>query len=137
MYDRNYSDAYVAPNVPYSTQGIAVIAIILAIVGVFAFVPARDPSKVIPGVACSVMSETEIGAVIGSPVRLSPTTGTVCRYVATEGDNERSVLVIASREVTPHPRVAYSVEVVEPNAQVASKEQHRLVSLIPGHIAQR
>ena len=137
MYDRSFSEAYVAPNVPYSTQGIAIIAIILAVVGAFAFVPARDPSKVIPGVACSVMSETEIGAVMGSPVRLSPTTGTVCRYVATEGDQERSVLVIAHREVTPHPRVAYAVEVVEPSAQVASNEQHRLISMIPGHLAER
>jgi hypothetical protein len=137
MYERTYSDAYVAPNVPYSTQGLAIIAIILVIVAAFAFVPARDPSKVIPGVACSVMSETEIAAVVGSPVRLSPTTGTVCRYVATAGNTERSVLVIASREETPHPRLAYSVEVVEPNAQLASNEQHRLMTLIPGHLAQR
>jgi len=105
----------------------------------FAFAPARDPSKVIPGVACSVLSESEIANVVGTPVRLSPTTGTVCRYVATESDKERAVTVIARREISPHPRVAYTVEVTEPQneAQLASNERHRLVALIPGHVAQR
>ncbi len=139
MYERNYSEPYVGPNVPYSTQGLAIIAIIVAVVAAFAFAPPRDPSKVIPGVACSVLSETEISAVVGTPMRLSPTTGTVCRYVATQSDKERSVMVIARREVTPHPRVAYTVEVVEPEraAQLASHEKSRLVALIPGHVAQR
>jgi hypothetical protein len=137
MYERNYSEPYVGPQVPYSTQGLAVITIIVAMLAAFAFVPARDPSKVIPGVACSVLSETEISSVVGTPVRLSPTTGTLCRYVATEASNERSVMVIATREVTPHPRVAYTVDVVEPSPQLASYEKSRLVALIPGHVAQR
>lgn len=113
------------------------VAIILAAMAAFAFVPARDPSKVIPGVACSVISEVEIGSVLGSPVRLSPSTGSVCRYVSTEGGSQRSVLVIAHRENTPQPRTAYRVEVVEPSAQLASNEQHRLLTMIPGHLAQR
>ncbi len=139
MYERNYSEPYVGPQVPYSTQGLSVIAIIVAILAAFAFAPARDPSKVVPGVACSILSETEISAVVGTPMRLSPTTGTVCRYTATESDKERSVMVIARREVTPHPRVAYTVEVVEPqqDVQLASHEKSRLVALIPGHVAQR
>ncbi|MGH7715258.1 MAG: hypothetical protein ACREML_04595, partial [Vulcanimicrobiaceae bacterium] len=122
---------------PYSTQGLAAVAIILAIMAAFAFIPARDPSKVIPGIACSVISETAISAVLGAPVRLSPTTGSVCRYVATEGDEARSVFVIAHPEVTPYPRTAYQIEVVEPSVQLASNERHRLLTLIPGHLAER
>ena len=137
MYERNYSEPYVGPQVPYSTQGLSVIAIIVAILAAFAFAPARDPSKVIPGVACSVLSETEISSVVGTPVRLSPTTGTVCRYVSTESNTDRTVMVIARRELTPQPRVAYTVEVVEPSPQLASDEKARLVALIPGHVAQR
>jgi hypothetical protein len=45
--------------------------------------------------------------------------------------------VIAHREVTPHPRTSYRVEVVEPSVQLASNEQQRLLTLIPGHLAQR
>jgi len=139
MYERNYSEPYVGPHIPYSTQGLSIIAIIVAVLAAFAFAPPRDPSKVIPGVACSVLSETEISSVVGTPMRLSPTTGSVCRYVGTESDKERSVVVIARRELTPHPRVAYTVEVVEPEhaVQLASHEKSRLVALIPGHVAQR
>lgn len=139
MYERNYSEPYVGPQIPYPTQGLAVIAIIVAILAAFAFTPPRDPSKVIPGLACSVISETEISAVVGTPMRLSPTTGTVCRYVGTEAGKQHSVLVIARRELMPHPRVAYTVEVVEPerDVQLASNEESRLVALIPGHVAQR
>ena len=139
MYERNYAEPYVGPEVPYSTQGLAIIAIIVAVLAAFAFAPPRDPSKVIPGLACSVLSETEISAVVGTPMRLSPTTGTACRYMATEGNTERSVMVIAHRDVTPHPRVTYTVEVIEPegDVQVASSEKGRLVALIPGHVAQR
>lgn len=139
MYERNYSEPYVGPQIPYSTQALATIAIIVAVLAAFAFAPPRDPSKVIPGVACSVLSESEISAVVGATMRLSPTTGTVCRYVGTINDKERSVVVIARREISPHPRVAYTVEVVEPerDVQLASNEKSRLVALIPGHVAQR
>ncbi len=139
MYERNYTEPYVGPQIPYSTQGLAVVAIIVAMLAAFVFTTPRDPSKVIPGVACSVLSEAEISAVVGTPMRLSPTTGTVCRYVGTESDKDRSVVVIARREITPYPRVAYTVEVVEPehHVQLASDEKERLVALIPGHVAQR
>jgi hypothetical protein len=141
MYERTESTPYVGPDVSYTTQGIAIIAIILVIAAAFAFAPPRDPSKVIPGVACSVLSETEVGTVLGTPVRLVPTTGTVCRYVATDGSTERSAIVVARRVLTPRPRVAYTVEVSEPDGgtQLAEIERVRLTQLIPrpGSIAQR
>jgi hypothetical protein len=61
---------------------IAPLATFVALLALFAFAPPRDPTKVVPGIPCSVLSENEISAVLGSPMRLMPTSGAVCHYVA-------------------------------------------------------
>lgn len=88
-----------------------------------------------------MLPETEISAVMGSQMRLMPTTGNLCHYVATQGNAERSVMVVAHRVETPRPHTSYTVEVIEPAAQsqTAIRERHSLVALIPrpGPVAER
>ena len=61
----------------------ASLAIFVALFAMFAFAPPRDPTKVVPGIPCSVLSENDISAVLGAPMRLMPTSGSICQYVAT------------------------------------------------------
>jgi hypothetical protein len=119
---------YDNPEIPASTQGIAVIALVLVVLAAFALAPSRDPSKTIPGIPCSVLSETEISGVVGTPVRLVPTTGTTCRYVALNDEASRSVVVTANRA---HPR-GYHVTVIAPKSDpsVVTQEETRLAGLI-------
>ena len=133
MYERNSIEPYSGPTVSASQQFIAIAAIIVAIFAAFMLAPARDTSKVVPGIACSVLSEAEITAVIGTPVQLLPTTGNVCRYVATAGQTERSVVVVAHRIDVPQPHMAYTIAVVEPQRDeaAAENERGRLAALIP------
>jgi hypothetical protein len=77
----------------------AVAIALLAIFGVlFLFAPPADPSKVVAGLPCSVLSENAISAVFGTTMRLMPTSGTVCHYVATQTSSDVSLFVIAHRE---------------------------------------
>src|ERR1700681_441830 len=41
------------------------LAIFVALFAMFAFAPPRDPTKVVPGMPCSVLSENDISAVLG------------------------------------------------------------------------
>jgi len=141
MYERINPEPYAGPEPSNTTQGLAIIAIILAILLTIWFAPPRDPSKVVPGISCSVVSETQISAVMGTDMQLLPTSGSLCRYVATNSDVERSVIVVAHRVESPRPHNAFTVEVIEPisQGQSAQTERRRLVALIPraGTIAVR
>jgi hypothetical protein len=130
MYSRTLYDPDRGLDVSKSNQGLAAIAILLVIIAAFAFAPQRDPSKVVAGIPCSVIPETEISAVLGAPMRLLPTTGSVCRYVSTSGDVQRTVLVVA-HQGTPR---SYSVVVIAPrtDAAVVAADQARLTNLVRG-----
>lgn len=131
MYER-YSE-----DVPPMSQALAVIAILLLITGVFAFGPRRDPSKVVAGIPCSVLSETEIGAIIGTPMRLVPTTGTTCEYVATTSGMEHAVFITVHRNGS-NKRV-FAIAVVGPEGdRAAQRERARLAAMIrPRAVAAR
>ena len=58
------------------------LAAFVALFAMFAFAPPRDPSKVVAGIPCSVLSENDISAVLGTPMRLMPTSGAICQYVS-------------------------------------------------------
>ena len=73
------------------------LAIFVALFGMFAFAPPRDPTKVVPGIPCSVLSENDISAVLGAPMRLMPTSGSICQYVATTS-GAPSLFVVARRD---------------------------------------
>jgi hypothetical protein len=80
----------------------AVATILLA--GLFAalgFAPRNDPAKTIAGLPCSVVSENEASLVLGTTVRLLPSTGTLCRYVSTGAPLSRALIVVARREDEP------------------------------------
>ena len=130
MYSRPSYDPNAGLDVSKSTQGVAAIAIILLIVAALAFAPPRDPSKVVAGIPCSVIPETGISLVLGTPMRLLPTTGTVCRYISTTKDPQRTVLVIAQQG---EPRT-YKVVVIAPksDANVIAAQQARLTNLVRG-----
>ena len=76
------------------------VALLAVLFFVFAFAPARDPSQVAAGVPCSILSERQIGAVFGAPMRLRPTDGTVCQYVSTDRDKQGMLFVIARHDGT-------------------------------------
>src|SRR5471030_3168270 len=87
-----------------SRNAVIATAALVAIFGLLFFAPRNDPSKVIAGIPCSIISENAIASVVGSPVRLMPTNGTTCEYVPTGSSAQRSVFVIAHQD---SPTVAY------------------------------
>ncbi|HEV2738523.1 MAG TPA: hypothetical protein VGU66_08090 [Candidatus Elarobacter sp.] len=76
---------------------LASVATFVALFAMFAFAPPRDPAKVVPGIPCSVLSENDIGAVLGTPMRLMPTSGSICQYVSTTS-GAPSLFVVARRD---------------------------------------
>jgi hypothetical protein len=74
------------------------IALLAVLFLVFAFAPARDPSKLIAGIPCSIFSERQVGAVFGVPMRLRPTDGTICQYVSTDSGKQGMLFVIARHD---------------------------------------
>lgn len=128
---------------------MATFAVIAILVAAFAFVPARDPTKVVPGIQCSVLSESEISATLRNSMRLMPTDGNVCRYVSIDGNRERTLIVIARQERAPavsgpavyragptlfvrgHSRT-YGLVIVPPGADSASAyaDEARLAEMI-------
>jgi hypothetical protein len=76
---------------------IAATVLLVAVFSIFVFGPRHDPTKVVAGVPCSVLSEEQIGDVLGAQMRLLPTTGTVCQYVSTTSGS-RSLFVIARHD---------------------------------------
>ncbi|HEY0395397.1 MAG TPA: hypothetical protein VGD01_12945 [Candidatus Elarobacter sp.] len=87
----------------------AAVAVVLMLIlfGALAFVAPHDPTKVVSGLPCSVLSEEQIGEVLGTPMRLMPasSTGTVCRYVPTSSTGAHSLFVIA-RHASDRPTLA-------------------------------
>ena len=76
------------------------VALLVVLFIAFAFAPARDPSKLVAGVPCSILSEQQIGAVFDAPMRLRPTDGTVCQYVSTDSHKQGMFFVIARHDDT-------------------------------------
>lgn len=136
------------------TRAGVCVAITLAVAGFFAAAPPRDPSKVVSGLPCSVLSEQAIGNALGTTVQLMPTSGTVCQYVATEGDVPRSVFVVAHRDSASPSAAsssggslsvrsgahAYTVTIVQPSSdpQQIRADELRLARMMPhAVVAQR
>ena len=57
----------------------------------------HDPDRLVPGVPCSILTEDQVGSILGGPVRLMPTDGQTCIYASTGEAPAREVLV------TVHP----------------------------------
>jgi hypothetical protein len=126
-------------------------AALLLLVGLFALLallPKRDPTKVVSELPCSVVTETQVGDVFGTRMRLMPTEGTICHYVAANTSQQDDLFVIALTEggasaaprtdAQPAPvfvrRGARTYEFVAvPNgldAISAMSREHRLASLV-------
>ena len=110
--------------------------VVAAIAAVFIFGPHRDPAKVVAGVPCSVIPETSIGAAVGTPVRLLPTTGTTCEYVSTGEKADLAVFVTAHEGAG---RKSMSVAVVGPQgAAELQRDRARLLAMMrPRRLAAR
>lgn len=90
----NYQD----PDPSELKRAAMATVILVALFAMFAFAPPRDPTKVVAGIPCSVLSENEVGAVLGAPMRLMPTDGTICHYASTANGPSRALFVVARRE---------------------------------------
>jgi hypothetical protein len=100
MYsDRSYDDRRDPGEI--TRAGIATVAIVIAALALCIFGPRHDPTKVVAGIPCSVLSETEIGAALGTPMELMPSDGTICRYVPTNPGHTHTLYIIAQRGIVP------------------------------------
>jgi len=87
------------PSEPKASELATATFVVIAIILIsFILAPQRNPSELVRGVPCSVLSETEIGAVLGTHVQLEPTSGNICRYVSTDRSDERNLIVVAKRD---------------------------------------
>ncbi|MDB5042720.1 MAG: hypothetical protein JWN27_3446, partial [Candidatus Eremiobacteraeota bacterium] len=96
-----------------------------------------DPANVVRGLPCSVLSENDISAVLGTTMRLMPSTGTVCQYASTSEVSNARLFVVAHRG-PGEVRYAYTFAVVprdgDRRAAVAEGQQlarlshHQLLS---------
>jgi hypothetical protein len=62
-------------------RALVAIALLAGFVALFAFAPPDDPTKVVSALPCSVLTENQVAAVIGTPMKLMPTSGVTCHYV--------------------------------------------------------
>jgi len=100
MYsDRSYDDRRDPAEV--KRAGIASVVIVIAALALCIFGPRHDPTKVVIGMPCSVLSEAEIGATLGTPMQLMPSDGTICRYVPTDPRHTHTLYIIAQRGIVP------------------------------------
>src|ERR1700676_4635113 len=81
-------------------KALAATALLIAFGAVFAWAPKDDPMKVVAGLPCSVLSEHDISAVIGTPVPLMPTSGSICQYEPTDTVNGPAVFVVAHTDTS-------------------------------------
>jgi len=82
-------------------RALGATALLIAIFFFFVLAAPHDPAKLVAGAPCSVLSETEISLVIGTPVRLMPTSGSICEYVSTGGEAQRTLFVVAKSDPAP------------------------------------
>jgi hypothetical protein len=127
-------------------RALVAMALLVALFTVLAFVPRRDPTKVVAGIPCSILSERAIGSVLGATMQLLPTDGTVCHYVSTDSAAQRTLFVVALHGDTPvnramaernralyvtYRRRTYELVIVgdiRPDASAA--REHRLAALL-------
>lgn len=82
-------------------RALGATALLAAIFLFFVFAAPRDPSHIVAGARCSVLSENEIGLAVGAPVRLMPTSGGICEYVSTGNGPQRMLFVVAKSDPAP------------------------------------
>jgi hypothetical protein len=111
-------------------RAIAAVGILVAFAVLFAFAPPANPAKVVQGLPCSVLSENDISAVLGTTMRLMPSSGTVCGYASTSEVTSARLFVVAHRQPGT-ARYAYTFAVVPRNGdrQVAAAVQRQLAQL--------
>ncbi|HWT05406.1 MAG TPA: hypothetical protein VN224_06595, partial [Xanthomonadales bacterium] len=73
--DGSWCDGRTMSEFKKVVASLAIFVALFAMFAMFAFAPPRDPTKVVPGIPCSVLSENDIGAVLGAQMRLMPTSG--------------------------------------------------------------
>jgi hypothetical protein len=127
------------------------IALLAVLFLVFAFAPARDQSKVVAGIPCSIFSERQVGEVFAAPMRLRPTDGTICQYVSTDSDKQGMLFVIARHDdpatsklaghglVVRHANRTYSlIAIADPaHPDAAALQQHLALLLERRVVANR
>ncbi|GAC1615233.1 MAG: hypothetical protein NVS4B13_09660 [Candidatus Elarobacter sp.] len=112
MMAEHHSPLFEEPSPPEIKRAALATVTLVALFSFFAFAPPRDPTKVVAGVPCSVLSEEDISAVLGTQMRLMPTTGTVCHYVSTGAGASRALFVIARHDASmPKATAGDSAEV--------------------------
>jgi hypothetical protein len=97
MSDHDSLSHHVEPDPGEFKRALVATGVIGALFVALDLAPQRDPAQVVAGLPCSVISEDAIGTVLGEPVRLSPTSGTICQYVST-GATSRQLLVTARHD---------------------------------------
>jgi hypothetical protein len=105
----------------------SVVVVVAAAVALVVFGPRHDPTKVVAGLPCSVVSESEVGNIFGTQMQLTPSDGTICRYVPTDARHIKSLFVIAQRGGT-----RYTVHIVPagPDDGTTQLAEARLAKLI-------
>jgi hypothetical protein len=78
-----------------SKRSVAAALLLIALFALFAYVAPNDPTKVLSHAPCSVVSEQQVSDVLGTPMRLLPTSGAVCQYASTSGEPAPTLFVIA------------------------------------------
>ena len=96
------------PDSPTIARVLGAIGAIAGLCAVFLLAPRHDATKVVGGLPCSLLSEAEIGAALGTPMLLMPSSGAVCRYVSTGNSGAPSLFVIARRDQAIPAAIAQS-----------------------------
>lgn len=132
MYsDRSYDDRRDPGEI--KRAGIASVAIVIAALALFIFGPRHDPTKVVAGIPCSVLSETDIGAALGTPMQLMPSDGTICRYVPTDPSRTHTLYIIAQHGIVPSDATTISGTAPDasPAVTVRTGTRRYIVRIVP------
>ena len=92
---------YPAPERHDSVRATAAILLLIGLFALLAVLPKRDPTKVVSSLRCSIVSESQVSQVFGIRMRLMPTEGDVCHYVASNTSQQADLFVVALHDGAP------------------------------------
>jgi hypothetical protein len=100
------------PETAEVKRALIATGIIVALFAVLAFTAPRDPSRIVQGLPCSIVSEAQASAALGTQMRLMPTAGGVCQYVSV-GDGSSRTLVVSASSTDRVARIAQAPDASE------------------------
>ena len=99
MYERYPDRSIERGDTSKSALALATFVLAAIVLAALSLAP-HDQSRLVKGVSCSILTEQEIAAVLGTHVQMLAPSGNICRYVST-GEQNSTLTVVARQDPRP------------------------------------